>query len=289
MQNIDKHPVSILKITVNTLINNPVIVYPFFVIAFLQLLAIEILYFSPRFPLSVFFGPLIKRIWGEVFLHYPYNFVLLPKMFFYAQLFIYVFFGGFLTACAVHIIKEINSGKRIVLLVAIRDTLSKYLHIVLATVLSLLLLSGLSEVYNLVFRRALIIRSQAGIFGLIKNIVIHGTPYFQLLIAMVVTTVFVFVIPIIVIENKKIFGAIINNFKSLWQMLGVVVVVVFLPMLLYAPVLALRSTVPPIQNLPFPELQILIIILSIVTTLFIDAVVVTATTMLYLVKKERET
>ena len=57
--------IALLRASVNTIITNPVIVYPFCIIAFIQLLVLEVLYFSPRFPLSVFFGPIIARLHGE--------------------------------------------------------------------------------------------------------------------------------------------------------------------------------------------------------------------------------
>jgi len=47
----------LLKGAVDTVFNNPIILLPFITIAFVQLFALEILYFSPRFPLSSFFNP----------------------------------------------------------------------------------------------------------------------------------------------------------------------------------------------------------------------------------------
>ena len=92
---------------------HPHILYPLCLYAFLQLFVLEILYFSPRFPLSAFFGPLITTLWGGTFLHYPFNFILLPKLFYYIQVPLYLFLGAFLSATAVTFIAAVNDEKKI--------------------------------------------------------------------------------------------------------------------------------------------------------------------------------
>ncbi|MDP3789263.1 MAG: hypothetical protein Q8R48_02550, partial [Candidatus Omnitrophota bacterium] len=59
--------------TFEALSNNPVIFTPFIFIAFLECLVLEISYFSARFPLSSIFAPIIRKFFGEQFLHYPGN------------------------------------------------------------------------------------------------------------------------------------------------------------------------------------------------------------------------
>ena len=72
---------ALLRGSVDTIVTNPVILIPFLTIAFVQLLALEILYFAPRFPLSAFFNPLIRTLWGGEFVHYPSNLMILPILF----------------------------------------------------------------------------------------------------------------------------------------------------------------------------------------------------------------
>ncbi len=283
-----RHPVAVLKVSLGILAGHPVIFYPFILIALLQLLALEMLYFLPRYPLVIFFGPVVRRIWHETFLHYPYNFILLPKLFFYSQLVIFVFFGAFFTAVAVRIIKAINDGKHIVIKTAIRDTLSQYVHIIIAAFLSLLAVKTLSDLFAQIYLRAEQIRSSSGVLFVLKTVIIHGAPYFQLLIAIIVTTVFAFVIPAIVIDRKKIHTALAVNFGYLWKSLTTVTCIVFFPMILYVPVLIMRNSLSPQMNSVFPEGQALIIVASIIVTLFIDAAVLVALTTFYLMKKEEQ-
>src|SRR5262245_25858967 len=126
-----KNLMTLLGNSINTLMVNPVIFYPYLILGFIQLLALEILYFAPQSSLSVFFGPIIRRLWSESFLHYPLDLVLLPKLYYYAQIFIYIFIGGFLTSMLIQFISAINHDQKLNLKVVFKETLPRYIHIVI--------------------------------------------------------------------------------------------------------------------------------------------------------------
>ncbi len=281
-----QNPLMILKSALFTLSSHPIILYPFILIAFLQTIALEILYFSPRPPLVSFFGPVVRTFWRKAFLHYPYNFLLLPKLFYYSQVAIYLFIGAYLSAVAVHIIQLINGNKTVTIRNAFRATFKLYIHIFVSALLSLILIKIFSDALNVVYVRATEIRSESGIYAILKNIILYGEPYFRLLIAVFVTTIFAYVIPVIIIEKAKIHKALWVNFKVLGKTLWTTFLIIFLPMVLYVPILILRSSVAPYIDSNFPEGYALLILLSIVMTLFIDAFVLTAVTTLYLIKRE---
>jgi len=102
--------IPLIRESVNNYFANPVILLPFVTIAFIQLLVLEVIYFSPRFPLVKFFGPMISRLEGESFLHYPSNFLILPKWFQLAQYVIYIFISSFFICTAINIISNIESA-----------------------------------------------------------------------------------------------------------------------------------------------------------------------------------
>ncbi len=64
-KNADKQLMPLLTGAVNACVANPIILFPFVTAAFIQLFILEILYFSPRFPLSTFFGPIIRTFWSD--------------------------------------------------------------------------------------------------------------------------------------------------------------------------------------------------------------------------------
>ena len=158
-----KSIVTLLGTAMQTLKTHPVIFLPFCFLGFFQLLTLEILYFIPRPPLVSVLGPVVRRLWADAFLHYPLNLILLPKLQYYAQLFIYIIIGAFFAGVAVKLIAVINNEREIRFRDAVRETLAAYVHIFINTFVSFLLFFGMSAVYQLLVKRALLIRSETGI------------------------------------------------------------------------------------------------------------------------------
>jgi len=253
-------------------------------VAFVQLFIIEILYFSPRYPLNVFFGPIISKIWSPAYLEYPLNFLLLPKMFQYSQMPIYIFVSSFFIAVAVGIIAAINADQKVNIGAIIKKTFSSYVHLIVAAIISFALVAVLFKLFGLVFTRAAQIRSTTGHFFMIKSIVMGGAPYFQLLLSIFATTLFAYVIPAIVIDNKKVFSALMVNFKSLKGAFWFTFFIVLTPSLLFMPILLLRNSIP--LDFFAPELRLMTLVFSVFVMVLIDAIIYTAVTSFYLVKKE---
>ncbi len=274
----------LLKSSIDAIFTNPAILFPYATLVFIQLFILEILYFSNRTPLDQFFAPLIRTIWKENFLHYPMNLFLLPELFQEVQIPLFVFVNSFFVAVSIGIIASLNAGKKVSLPAIYKDTFKAYVHLVIAAILASLLLVGIFKLYGLAYQRADMIRSTSGIFYIIKRIVMGGTPYFSLLGSIFVTTLFAFVAPIIVIDKKKIFSALILNFKLLFKYFWTVLGIIFVPMVVFIVVLLLRNSLP--ADLPWPEIRVVILVISILLMSTIDAIVNTAITTFYLVDKE---
>jgi hypothetical protein len=274
----------LLKSSVNIIFANPAILFPYATIIFIQLLILEVLYFSNRFPLDQFFAPMIRTLWRENFLHYPMNLFLLPELFQEVQIPLFVFVNSFFVAVSIGIISSLNSGKKINLPSIYKDTFKAYVHLVIAAILASILLVGVFKLYGFVYHRADMIRSTSGIYYILKRVFIGGTPYFSLLGSIFVTTLFAFVAPIIIVDKKKIFSALILNFKLLFKYFWTVLGIIFIPMVVFIVVLLLRNSLP--ADLPWPEIRMVILVISILLMSIIDAVVNTAITTFYLVDKE---
>ncbi len=281
-----KQLIPLLKEAVNSFVANPIILLPFITTAFIQMLVLEIIYFAPRFPLVHFFGPIIRRMEGEAYLHYPQHLLILPKWFQTAQYFLFIFVSSFLIAVAIEIIKNINNNKKVTFPNALRTMLPQYVHICLAGILTFLVFFILSKLHGLIIGRAMQIRSDEGIFHIIKVVVLYGVPYFNLLIGTFATAVFAFVLPIIVIEQKKILQAVALNFKYLWGSFWFIFFIVLIPMLFYVPILLLQGNLSSIASRTFEGMRLLSPAISIVVLTLIDATVYTAITAYFLLKKE---
>jgi hypothetical protein len=275
----------LLRSAVGTLVSHKILLFPFAAIAFLQLLVLELLYFYPRFPLKIIFGPLVHKLWAEEFLHYPQNFLLLPKLFQYSQIPFFIFVGSLFIAVAILMVQKENSGERVSFRQVLGEVLPQYVHIVVAALIMFFGVWIFFMIYGRVYERALQIRSTSGIFYNIKAAALYGAPYVNLLWSVTVTALFAYVFPIIVIGKKKVFSAIWQNFRllrgSFWLTFGLVL----LPSLLYFPVLWLRN-IFSIDRFA-PEATVIILAISVMVTVFIDAVVYTGLTIRYLWKLEK--
>ncbi len=283
-----KNPLTLLKSALGTISLHPVVLFPFCLIGFVQLLMLEILFFAPRYPLSEFFGPLIRRFAGEMYLHYPHNFVLLERWFSSAwlQIPVYVLINSFLIGAAILIINAINEQQKVRLSQIFRRALGSYIHLVIAAVILVSVIYGLSQFYGLLFRRALQIRSTTGHFSLIKQIVVYGWPYAKLLISCVGTTLLAFLFPLIVLEKKNVFLALVLNFRRFFKAMGTIFAVVFLSSLLYLPVILIKTYHQWFDKIMVPEFWALIPLAGTVIMLIIDALQVTAITTFYLYERE---
>lgn len=279
----EKKIIQLIQSSFYSLFAHKEILFPFTMIALVQLLFLEIIYFLPRSPLTIFFGPIIRKLFGEAYLHYPFNFMIMPKIFQNLQIPLYIIVNSFFVGMAIAIIKTINNDEKIDMKKISTATIKGYVHIFCCSLIALGLVKGLFFLFGKVYVRATMIGATTGIKVLIKNVILDGAPYWNLLISVVVSTLLAYVIPSIIIDKKKIFGALINNAKNLWGSFWYTFIIILIPTLLYIPVLLLRKSLP---TNTIPELHALIIIISIVVMIIIDAISYTAITTYYLLKKE---
>ena len=277
-----------LKNALVTLFSHPAIIVPFIVIAFIQLLILEIVYFIPRYPLNMFFEPIITKLWGEQFMHYPYNIAIMPKLFQYTQAPMYIFVSSFLIGVAANIIMRVNNEDKDDFGTVFKDTLKHYVHIFCGAVIAFVCVLIFSEIYELLIKKALTMDPMRGnkykLKKIVRMLILDGAPYFNLLASVFITTFFAYVIPVIVVAKKKIFSAIVENFKLFFGAPWFTFMVVFIPSLIYVPILMLRGG----TDITFttPELSIVLLVISIFAMVAIDAIICTTLTTYYLIKKE---
>jgi len=283
-----KNPLTLLRSALGTLSLHPVVMFPFILIGFIQLFILEILFFSVRYPLSEFLGPLIRRFAGEGAMHYPLNFMLLQNWFSsgWLQIPVFVLFNSFLIGAAILIIDAVNEQKKVRLSQIFTRALGAYVHLIIAAIFLVGLIYGFSHLYGLLIKRALQIRSTTGHFFLIKQSIIHGWPYIKLLINCLATTLLAFMFPLIVLERKNVFAALFFNFARYAKALGTIFAVVFLSGSLYLPVILLKTYRQWYEAIMIPELWVVIPCAGTVIMLFIDALQVTAITTYYLYERE---
>jgi len=277
----------ILGEAIATLFRNPQLLYPFFLLGFIQFLLMEVLFFANRFPLAVIFAPVITRLHGPQYLHYPFNYELLNHWFQSARVVVYFFFTSFFVGKVVLMVARINNNESAEGKMP-RLGLRRYVNLIAIFFLTFLLVHGLTSAYGLLIRRATAIRSTDGLFFIIKQSVLLGAPYFSLFFSIIVTVLFAYVIPLVVLDRKNVIIAFLKNFWFLGKTLLPLFIIILLSSLLYAPVLLLRSNQQWMAGFLTPEVWQIFTIAGVIIMLLIDAVQYTAITMCFLLTKDDE-
>ncbi len=269
--------------------NHPSIFVPFIAFAIIECAALICLFLAPRMPFSLVLAPLIRTFWGEKFLHYPVNFLLLPKLSSLSKLVLYVIFGSVFSGAAVHFIGEVfQNRKNANIALSFFYAAKKYIYLFGAmfflTVLyyysvkipaSLLMKYFTSGHSRLLFLKAeLWIGPLLAVFNFATGVVIQGAC--------------LYILPFLLIDNEKLIKAVFRSFMLFKKLFLQTLVIVTLPSLLYIPFIIINYNTPfLIQNL-FPEVVLLVLIAGLtVNSIVIDCMMTTTSTALFMFNKEQ--
>lgn len=254
----------------------PVILLPFIVVAFLESLALELICFSTRFPLSSVASPIIRKFFGESFNHYPINFVILPKLFYYKQIGIYVVLGVFLSAICINIFKNTKEGLPLKANALIRNAASRYFSFLIYGVLMILLIVLLQRIDTFVFAKGMRFVSR---YLTQLTPVIYLVSFTLVLFAtnLIMQTFFVLTIPIVVLEKKSLLKALIKSVNLGFRKFFTIFYLIFLPFLVYLPVIFLKSISSQLIDKTFPEITVYVTAIGIIVSLFADCFMVVST------------
>jgi len=271
--------------TFGVMAKNPIILMPFVLIAFLELLALEFLYFSSRVPLSYIANPIIRKFFGEAFIHYPGNLVVLPRLFYYKQVAIYVFVGAFLTAVAVNIFKNIKGGLPVRAKAMIRNTLKSYISLLVYAILISVLVFFVQKADTFVFTKAMRLLSRLLKISImpVYNI---GFTLFLFLSNLMMQTFLIATIPIIVIERVSLLKAMARSIMLGLRNFLTIFALIFLPFFIYLPIILLKSFSTQIMDKTFPEISLYITVAGIVITIFLDSFAIIAVSQFLLDRKK---
>ncbi len=252
---------------------NPIVMMPFVFIAFMELLALEFLYFSPRVPLSYIANPIIRKFFGENFIHYPFDLVLLPRLFYYLQVAIYALVGAFLTAVAVNIFKNFRDGLPVKAKAMVRNALKSYASLVIYALLVSALIFALQRADTFIFSKAM--RLLARILPIsISPVYKIGFTLLLFLSNIIMQTFLICTIPIIVIQKTSILKAITRSVILGARNFFTIFALIFLPFFIYLPIIFFKSFSTQIMDRMFPEINICITVVGVLVTIFLDSFVI---------------
>ena len=270
-----KKKIGIIKIWIESfelIAKHPIILFPFITAAFLEGLAVEFVYFSSRKPLVSIFGPIVRKFFGEGYLHYPGHLLLLPNFFYYVQVVIYVCLGALLAGISMNIFKNIKEGLPLKLRALVMNGFKQYEAFFIYGAIIIAMSLVVKEVDTFVYVK--------GFKLILKHLPVNITKLFYpcLTTILFLTTTFlqallILYIPLIVIQKKPILKAfglsiwmgLVNIFKLF--------TIVLVPYLLYLPVVLLKIFLPLVMDKTVPEISLYITGLGIVLAIFVDCFV----------------
>ncbi|MFH1876689.1 MAG: hypothetical protein ABH865_07340 [Candidatus Omnitrophota bacterium] len=251
----------------------PAIILPFIIIAFLQVLALEILYFFPRWPLSAVAQPIVRKFFGEMYLHYPGSIFILPNLYYYFEVGIFIIFGVVLSAVSINIFKNVKTKVPLTPAALVKNALKKYVSFVLYGIL-LIGLTVLMERGDR-FLYAKVMRFAAQHFpNAVPKFYTLGLSLFLFVSSVIMQVFLVLTVPLIVLEKKSFFTAlgrsIFLGFRHFFRILALI----SLPFLVYLPIILIRTGLPVLANKTFPEIVVVVSVVSILIAMLLDCFLV---------------
>ncbi|MEK6564637.1 MAG: hypothetical protein AABZ65_06390 [Candidatus Omnitrophota bacterium] len=263
------------KETIRVFGQNRGILLPFILVGLVDVFLLLIIYLAPQPPLSALLGPPIKVFWGERFLHYPLNLFLIPRLFDIAHIISTALIGVLMTGAAVKMLEEAHGGLRPGLGRGIAKSLRVYLKLLVIWLVMFGLVSAVFKILPVIFH----FKQRAASF------MVLGAGF---LISTLIQALFIYAIPAVIIEERKIFPAIKRSVSFCLGALLPTLVLVALPTIIYIPMLILKSKLSFLMSKIFPEAVLIFIVSGIVISVIIDCLVTSSTTILFLNKKEGE-
>ncbi len=254
--------VEVYQQTFSVLKLNPIIWIPFLLVGIFDFLALTVLYLAPTPPFSYILGPIIERLWSWRYLHYPENFVLLPKLFHHAHNVIISTVGVFVTGLAIKRIELATAeGRSREKTFSLAQVVSKrYFSLIVAWIFSYIL-------FTFILKLVLPLVPRIGIFQIFATF----------LFGLILQALFAFFLPAILLLEKGIWKGFLLGLKNL----GYTMLVLLIPMFIMILLSFVKSFMPYFVQ-GYPEGVLWVLAVGIVVTLIVDIIVTSATTILFL-------
>ncbi|MDD5166818.1 MAG: hypothetical protein PHQ57_05465 [Candidatus Omnitrophica bacterium] len=267
---------------------HPVVFLPFLIFALIDLISLIILYLAPSMPFRLLFGPIIRTFWGEAFLHYPSNFLLLSHLSSLARMVLSVVFGSLLTGMAVFLIFEIYNKKHLNLKAAFKTALKLYLYFFIIVFLMNMIYYFAGKLVNIGLYKYFVSGHTKLLFWGARAWLGPFLIAINMVIAVFVQALLIYAIPVLVVEKTKLLKSIIRSAVLFKQLFIPTIILVALPALIYIPMIILNTNTSFLIQKFFPEFILLIAFLNVIISgLIIDPLITVAATFLYLDHKEK--
>jgi len=261
------------------------IIIPFLVWAFLEALALECVYFFPGVPFGPIVNPIVAKYFGEAYIHYPGNLLVIPKMFYYAQSFLFVVVGVFLSAITIDLVRRIDSSDSLLPKDIFESAIRRYIPCFIYGILVVAAGIMVKKYSGVAFERY-IGSISAHIPGEMLQLLPFASSLWLLTTRVAMLALFILTMPIIVVKRRSIIMALPESI--LRGILGFfpIFIMLLVPHLLYLPILLLKSFMTKLAGATFPEVVFPLTLASIAVMAFIQCFIIVCATRLVLEKQK---
>jgi len=273
---------SVWSITFRMIAKYPRVLIPFFIKAVFEALVLAVFFYSPRAPLSIVFAQPIKSFFGANYLHYPYNFSLLPTLFYYGQILVMLTVGAIMYGMAMGMVSQAHSGSGDVKIFGnFNRSARRYFALVGIWLITFILSLVVLKVPPVILKKLMPPTPSA-------MLLLQILSYSGIVVIFVFESFFIYAYPAVIIERKGIFGAIGRSFSVIRHVFLTTVTLVFVPRLFEFLYVFVRQKQQGLINLTVPEVTLVILGAGIVLTMVTDALVFLSTANLFILKQETE-
>ncbi len=263
-----------MLLTIRSLYTRPVILVPFILVFLIDLVLVAAIVLAPFVPQLNALASLIAALWGEPYLHYPAIYSLLPELFNHIKNIENFTLGALFVGVAISVINQTNAGNPAGFVFSLTKAYRKFFRIAIVWGIMILLASG-------AVRAA----------GALTDYVASGNVVFcaEYILLLLVQAPFIFAIPAIVVENRKLPDSIARSFRIFLKNHVTAILIVLFSGLIFTPVYYLYNKIPAFSMSACPESTLYVVAARILLAGIRDVLLITSATLLFLAVRKTET
>ncbi|MFH2137598.1 MAG: hypothetical protein ABII88_03705 [Candidatus Omnitrophota bacterium] len=268
------------------IMTNHNIIIPFGIIAILELAGIFGIFIFEQPPLLVYLKPIVLRFWGEKFLHYPLNLILVSKLFYYFQSIIAVILGPFMSGMTVLAVYRYSRTKVMSLKGLFGKTFLKYINLLIIGLMVYFVLQLGVRLEGKVLLK--IMQKGPDFLGIARDDWSLIFIFLNVIMAGLIHSLFIFAQPAVMISGKNFLTAIISNFVHVFKNSFAAAIIVVFPLFLYIPIALLKGRLFALMEGTVPEVVFVVLIAGVFISLFVNVFVTISATKLYLLVEGKD-
>ncbi len=268
--------------SIKTLFTAPKIWIPILVMGGIHLTLLACLYFFPRPPLRMVFAPIIRRFFGETYLHYPYNFVVLPYLAKILRQSLVIFIDIYFIAVLAKLTSQSLRDRALSLKSAFKDALFKIFPLLAYSLLLVLILYVVQKVppyvFKTIYKSPMIADKQMAVYKSINQ----GMFYALKFVGVVIQVFFVYTIPALVVGEYSLLHSVDRSFRIAARNFFSTLFLVLIPTAVVFGIEQYVKTPKPLIENYYPEVIFHILLVNILLYVMLSYLTIAPVTEVYL-------